>query len=47
MMLEDMKKRLSVVSQYYDGTFNAQEVLGSLKKDIESVDYKKMTWFDK
>jgi hypothetical protein len=39
MMLEDMKKRLSVVSQLVDGTFDVEEVLGPLKKDIESIDY--------
>lgn len=46
-MLEDMKKRFSVVSQLVDGKFNIQAVLGPLKEDIESIDYKKMTWFEK
>jgi len=46
-MLEDMKRRFSVVSQLVDGKFNVQEVLGPLKKDIESIDYKKMTWLEK
>lgn len=42
-----MKKRLSVVSQLIDGTFNVQEVLGPLKKDIETIDYEKMTFYEK
>lgn len=38
-MLEDMKKRFSVVSQLVDGKLNVQAVLGPLKEDIESIDY--------
>ena len=39
-MLEEMKRRISVVSQLINGTFNVDEVLGPLKEEINKIDYK-------